>query len=330
MEIGSFIRLDLKDTGEYYKEGTNIARLNIGRAGIFHACRLYNCKSVYLPYYLCPTVKRFLFKNDMKVKFYSINDKFEPSDLMQEPDHAVLLVNYFGILSGTKMKKIANRFSNIILDNSAGFYSHPISGCFNVYSHRKFFGVPDGSYVIGDNAELYTSEYSQDYSSDTSSFLLKRIEYGLNLTYAERMKNEERIDNSGILRMSNLTNLLLKNIDYLYIKTKRQKNFHFAHSLFKEINRIEPTTDMDNECVPMVYPLVIENVDLNERLKEKKIFTGRWWNHVLFEVSDISFEAWLSKYMIPVPIDQRYGEQEILYVFNVIIDILSHGCQNRL
>lgn len=323
MEIGSFIGLDIRDSGEYYHSKINIARLNSARAGIYHACKLNGCNSIHIPYYLCPTVQKFLLKKKINVKSYYINDKFEPLNLQQKDGHAVLLVNYFGILSVAKINILAKKFINVILDNSAAFYSDPIKGCYNVYSPRKFFGVADGCYVIGDDAEKYTSNYEQDFSSETASFLLKRIELGTSKTYRERMKNEERIDKADILKMSILTRALLNSIDYSYIMIKRKENFFFAHKLFKKLNLFDPTEFIDNECIPMVYPLVVQDIDLTEKLKKKKIYVGRLWNYVIKEVHAKSFEAWLSKYMVPIPIDQRYGRLELNYIYNNIIDILK-------
>lgn len=319
MEIGSFLPLDLRSSGEYYKGESDIARFNSARAGIYHACRLYNCKSIYIPYYLCATVKEFLQNHSINVKYYNINSSFEPIDLNQEDGYAVLIVNYFGILSENKIKMLSDQFKRVIIDNSAAFYSKPLGKAINVYSPRKFFGIPDGCYVIGENAEKYLDRYEQDYSSGTSSFLLSRIEFGLTETYKERMLNEKRIDESDILRMSKLSSGLLGNVDYIGVKNKRRKNFNFAHELFGEINKIDPSQFIDEECNPLVYPLVIEDIALHEKLKANKIYTGRWWNHVLSEVSDNSFEAWLSKYMIPLPIDQRYGEKDILFMYNTIM-----------
>lgn len=320
MEIGSFIGLDLRDSFEYYPAENNIARLNSARAGIYHACRLFNCGSIHIPYYLCPTVNKFLSMHGITVKQYFINDNFEPIGLSQNKREAVLLVNYFGIIGSGKIKSMANRFENVIIDNSAAFYSEPTVGCLNVYSPRKFFGVPDGCYVIGNNADLHVQDYEQDFSSSTASFLLKRLEYSTSETYGERMRNEERIDNSGVLKMSQLTKSLLSNIDYSYVKEKRQDNFRIAHNFFQKVNRFDPTLFKDCNCVPMVYPLVIEKIDLNDKLKENKIFTGRWWNSVLSEVHINSFEAWLSKYMIPTPIDQRYDMNSISQIYNIIIN----------
>lgn len=321
MELGSFIGLDLRDTGEFYKGETNIARLNSARAGIYHSCKLYNCNAIYIPYYLCPSVKKFLEVHGVTVKPYFINNRFEPRKLNQKENHAFLLVNYFGIISSKKIHELATQFRNVIIDNSAAFYSEPLNGCYNVYSPRKFFGVPDGCYVIGDNAEELVRDYEMDFSSPTASFLFKRLEYSTKETYSERMKNEERIDASSILRMSQLTTSLLKNIDYLSVKSKRQKNFLYAKELYKDINAINLTDYFDNSCVPLVYPLLVRDTELDMKLRIKGIYTGRWWKSVLNEVSEKKYEAFLSRNMIPIPIDQRYGMSELRYCYDIIREL---------
>ena len=80
---------------------------------------------------------------------------------------------------------------------------------------------------------------------------------------------------------------------------------------------------MDNDCVPMVYPLVVEDFDLVDKLKEKQIYTGRWWKHVLREVPDDTFEARMSKFLVPVPIDQRYSKEELEYCYNVFCKVVT-------
>ena len=323
MEIGSFIELDLRCTGEYFKGNNKIARLNSARAGIYHACRLLNCNSIHIPYYLCSTVKEFLIKHKIEINNYYINESFEPKNLNPQKNQAILIVNYFGILSNEKIKLLSSQFRNVIIDCSAAFYSEPLDNCYNIYSPRKFFGVPDGCYVIGNNANNLIEEYSQDFSSPTSSFLLKRIEFGLTPTYNERMENETRINKSDILKMSLLTKSLLGGIDYRVIKKKRLNNFHIVSDLFRSINMIDPLTSFDYSCTPMVYPLVIERRDLINKLKAMQLYVGRWWNHVLTEVPENTFEAWLSKFMLPIPIDQRYNKTDMLHIHDMIIKCLK-------
>lgn len=318
MEIGSFIELDIRDTGEYHNLSQDVLRLNSARAGIYHACRLYKCESIYIPFYQCPTVSDFLIRKGIKVEYYSINEQFEPQTISQKGNSAYLVVNYFGILSIEKIKKIASNFKNVIIDNSAAFYIPPQPNCANVYSTRKFFGVPDGCYVIAPGAEQFSEEYSLDFSSDTATFLLKRIEYGCSAAYSERMINEARIDRSDIMLMSSLTSALLKGIDYNGIARKRKKNFEYAHNLFKDINLIDPMYYIGSDNVAMVYPLVFEQKSMVDKLREEHVYTGRWWKSVLNIVPTESFESLLSNYMIPIPIDQRYGYEEIDKVLRLI------------
>ncbi len=319
-EIGSFIELDLRSGGEYYSGEKDVARLNSARSGIYHACRLLGCNSILIPYYLCPAVKNSLAKYGVNVDFYFISESFEPMDVNQRADQAFLLVNYFGILSQERLTTIAGRYKNVIIDNSAGFFSRPCDNSYSVYSPRKFFGVPDGGYVLGPGAERLTNDYEQDRSSDTSLFLLKRIEYGLTATYPERMKNEARVDESGVLRMSVLTRALLNSVDYVPLREKRIVNFRLAHKLFRTINLIDPPLFCDDESAPMVYPLVIEESTLAEKLKNSSIFVGRLWKNVLEEVPDNSFEAFLSMYLVPIPIDQRYSEGDLSLVYSCITE----------
>lgn len=323
MEIGSFLELDIRSTGEFFSGSKDVARLNSARSGIFHALRLYGCSTIYLPFYLCPTVERFLIRKGIEIRKYFINSQFEPQINNIESGSAILVVNYFGILSKAFLSGIIEKYNNVILDNSASFFSEPFEGCYNVYSARKFFGVPDGCYVIGADAGDSLDEYQQDYSSETSAFLLRRHEVGCSASYAERMKNEARVDASDILLMSGLTRKLLQAIDYKSVKSKRQENFKTACEIYRIINKIDPTLHIDGNVVPIVYPLVFEDDKLVDRLREKLIYTGRWWKSVLHEVPEQSFEAYLSKYMVPIPIDQRYDQTHLNYVFHEILKLLD-------
>lgn len=319
MEMGSFIEMSFPKGREWYSAEENIARLNTGRAAIFHAVRILECDTVYIPLYQCDTVEKFLGRKGVKVKKYLQDNNFTPLIEGVEDNACIILVNYFGIMSTKRMIELSNKYRNVIIDNSQAFFASPISGAMNVYSARKFVGVPDGAYVIGENAERYCEQYEQGYSSDTSIFLLQRIEYGCEgKTYQNRMLNEERIDAEDIKRMSLLTRSILDGADYGSISVKRKKNFQIAHKLFSDVNGIDPYRYYDESCIPMVYPLYVEEEDLMARLLKVKHFQGHWWNYILSLAEEGSFEYRMSKYMIPITIDQRYGEKELSYLRGVI------------
>ena len=318
-EIGSFIELELPKGKELFKGESDIARLNTGRAAIWHAFRVSGAKAIWVPYYQCETVREFLGRKGVTVKYYHQDRNFEPTDLFPEQDEAVLLVNYFGIMSHGRMSSLANRLPNVIIDNCQAFFCEPVGGALNVYSARKFNGVADGAYVVGKNAHKYVEEYPQCYSSDTAAFLLKRIEYGCEGEgYQSRTINEGRVDTEDIMKMSKLTRAMLDGADYENNRKLRRVNFNYACGLFSDINKIDPTNFYDEKTVPMVYPLVVEDDALLGKLIAAKHFQGHWWKYITEELPENTFEHWLSRYVIPVTIDQRYGAEELDYINKII------------
>lgn len=318
-EIGSFIELELPKGNEWYKGMKDVARLNTGRAAIWHAYRLTRAKAIWIPYYQCESVREFLMKKGVEIKYYHQDKNFNPVDLDAADDEAVLLVNYYGIMSWERMRILSVSNRHVIIDNSQAFFSKPIGGGYSVYSARKFVGVPDGAYVVGDGAGQYVDEYPQCYSSDTATFLMTRIEYGCEgKGYESRALNENRINAEDIMRMSKLTRALLDGADYERNIARRRANFETACELFGEVNAIDPTMFYDAETVPMVYPLVYEDDGLLRRLLEAKHFQGHWWSYITNELEKGTFEYWLSRYMIPITIDQRYGREELEYIRTIV------------
>ena len=133
------------------------------------------------------------------------------------------------------------------------------------------------------------------------------------------MINEKRIDNEDIMKMSALTKQILMGTDYGFIIEKRKENFQIASELFDDINLLDVSKYYDRNCVPMVYPLVIEDDGLLHKLLEAKHFQGHWWSYLLDEMEMDSMEYWISKYVIPITIDQRYGGKELEYIKSKVI-----------
>ena len=318
-ETGSFIELELPVGREWYKGDTDIARLNTGRAAIWHAFRLTGAQTIWIPFYQCESVREFLLRKGCTVKYYHQDRFFTPLGLDPSDDEAVLLVNYFGVMSSARMAELARPYKRVVIDNCQAFFCPPLAWAYNVYSARKLIGVADGSYVIGPDAQRFSDEYPQGYSSDTASFLLSRIEYGCEgKAYEARSLNERRLDTEDVMKMSALTRAMLDGADYERNRHKRQDNFEFACHLFDELNQLQPGRYRDADTVPMVYPLVVEDAGLLGRLLAAKHFQGHWWAYLAKELPKESFEHWLSSYMIPITIDQRYSPEDILHIHAVV------------
>lgn len=319
MEIGSFLELQLPKGRELYSGEKNIARLNTGRMAIWHAFRITGCQRIWIPIYQCDSIRETFERKGVEICFYYQDSHFNPINIEAAENDAVLLVNYYGVMSNSRMAELSGKYAHLIIDCAQAFFCKPIENALMVYSCRKFVGVPDGAYVVGKNAHLYVDEYPQCYSSDTAGFLFKRIEYGCEgKGYEARGINESRIDSEDCMKMSKLTQVLLDAEDYEYNKRKRKENFAIAHTLFGSINKIDPTNYYDDETIPMVYPLVIEDDSLIQRLFAAKHFQGHWWSYICEEQPEDTFEYWLSRYVIPITIDQRYGVEELNYLAKII------------
>ncbi len=319
MEIGSFIELQLLKGLEFYNQEKDIARLNTGRMGIWHAFRITGAKRIWIPIYQCDSIRNTFREKGVEIRYYHQDRNFNPTDLYATDADAVLLVNYYGIMSQERMRILAQSHKHVIIDNCQAFFCKPLENALNVYSCRKFVGVADGAYVIGKDAHLYVNEYEQCYSSDTAAFLLMRIEYGCEgKGYEARSINEHRIDSEDCMTMSKLTRTIMDGTNYDFIKEKRKQNFQIACQLFGDINKIDPNFFSDKETIPMVYPLVVEDDELIKRLFAAKHFQGHWWSYICDEQPQVSLENWISRYVIPITIDQRYGKEELEYIKSII------------
>ena len=207
------------------------------------------------------------------------------------------------------------------MDNAQALFYHPLDGCFNCYSPRKFVATPDGAYVIGENVNRF--EYPLDKSSDTSQFLLMRCEYGCDGNgYANKKANDYRIDESGILLMSKLTSTLLDSFDYSGIKKIRQENFQYARTLFDSINKLDIASISDENAVPMGYPLWIDNIEIIPEFHKNHIYQARFWEYIITDNKQETLEYHLARYLALVCTDQRYGRKEIDYQNAIVQRVL--------
>lgn len=149
-EIGGYFELELPLGEEYHKYAI---KLNTGRNALEYLLLAQNTHKIYLPCYICNSVLEPLHEHGIEYQFYHVDTNFEITDDFDvQQDEKVLYVNYFA-LKDDYIKNLAERYGvdKLIIDNTQAFYSIPIKGVDTFYSPRKFFGVPDGSY-------LYTSK----------------------------------------------------------------------------------------------------------------------------------------------------------------------------
>jgi hypothetical protein len=204
----------------------------------------------------------------------------------------------------------------LIVDNAQAFCAEPIDGIDTFYSVRKFFGVPDGAYLYTDKP--LQLEFEQDCSYERMSHLLKRIDLSPEAGYQDFRTNEELLCNQEIKRMSRLTEALLCGIDYESVKRKRRENYAFLENALKDSNLIH--LKMEDECVPMVYPYLSDDgFSLKKKLIDYNLFVATYWPNVFEWCEEEEREFVLAINCCFLPIDQRYGKEEMERIIDLII-----------
>lgn len=69
-------------------------------------------------------------------------------------------------------------------------------------------------------------------------------------------------------------------------------------------------------------PLFIRK-NIKQELILNGIFVAQYWPEVLENIELYSIEKEMVEYIIPLPIDQRYGMKEMEYIVGKITDILG-------
>lgn len=310
-EIGGFFELELDRREKYHKKAI---KLNSARYCLQYILKVKKYRKIYVPYYICDCILQPIVEENLEYEFYSINNKFEPIfNKKISEDECFLYVNYFGINSKS-VNKVRHSFRNLIIDNTQAFFELPLLETDTIYSARKFFGVPDGGYLYID--KILDCEIKQDISYDRFSHLLKRVDTSANESYELFRKSEESLNNCGMKKMSQLTQSILANINYENAKCKRNTNFMYLHDKLNKYNELK--FDMSYINGPMVYPLLVKDNALRQKFIDNKIYVATYWSEVRDIVSKDSFEYLLTENLLPLPIDQRYGREEMVYIMKIL------------
>ncbi|MDO5787123.1 MAG: hypothetical protein Q4P09_05365 [Phascolarctobacterium sp.] len=314
-EIGGYIELDnYRGTMLYH----DAVLLNCGRNALAYLIKARGIKRIFLPYYLCDSVTNVCKRYGVTIKYYHIGDDWLPAHIDLEKDDWLYIVNYYGQISNSTITSIVEKFKNVIVDNAQAYFQEPVDGVDTLYTCRKYFGVPDG-------AVLYTSAglndpLVQDVSFDRMRFLLGRYEKTASEFYDLYVENNHLFTNEPIKTMSKITRNLLCGLDYDFIRKRRTNNFRILHSELGRYNKLRLTVPKG----AFMYPFYIDNgYEIRKKLQEQKIYIPLLWPYVMDVCDKYDIECDMAKNILPLPVDQRYGDEDMKYIYKIIIEILK-------
>ena len=309
-EIGGYFGLEQLVSKEYYPD---LVAVNNARCALLYILKAKQYKKVYLPYFLCDSVRRLLEREQIPFEEYAIDRSFHPRfDRALKSDEVLYLVNYYGFLDDAQIRGMKGSYGNIVLDNAQAFFARPANGIDVIYSCRKFFGVPDGGYVSTD--AVLNESIPVDVSMNRMKHILGRYEgSSASAYYSDFCDNDESFKELGLRRMSRLTRNILGAIDYETAKQRREENYRILSDALGETNPLK----LPSPCGPYAYPFYTKNgMETKRQLAGEKIYVATLWPNVL--ETGLEIETDLAENILPLPCDQRYSEADMHRVVSVL------------
>lgn len=298
-EIGGYLGLECASFPLYHLDGIY---LNLGRSAIRYVIRTLRIKRMHIPYYTCHTVAAALRAESCEPLFYEIGEDFLPKEDFPAQDY-IIYNNYFGVC-GKKVELLSKHYPNLIVDNAQSFYTRPQCRA-AIYSPRKFFGLPDGGIVVGNDIPRIDLPRAESWND--MMHLIKRVDINASAGYGDFVKSDENMEVAPMLAMSKLTTALMGNIDAESAAFRREENFAYLREHL-------PTSfpmDLSADDVPMVYPYITDNSRLRSLLIQEKIYVASYWPAVR-NCGDFKDS------IVPLPIDQRYSEEDMKRVVEAV------------
>jgi hypothetical protein len=216
-------------------------------------------------------------------------------------------------LSNDTIAEFAEKYERVVVDNAQSYFQEPLSGVDTIYTCRKYFGVADGAFLYSD--AVLNEELPQDESYGRMKFLLGRFERTAEEFYPQYVSNNELFSTEPIKRMSKLTNNLLHGIDYSLARLKREKNYAVLHQELMKINQCS----LQEFPGTFMYPLMVDNApEIRKKLLQHKIYIPTLWPNVLRSGSESELSYSMAKNILPLPCDQRYNEDDMMYIISMI------------
>lgn len=303
-EIGGYLEFENLIHNEYYPDAI---ALNTARNAFVYLANARKIAKVYIPYFLCDSIYNVCKRENISYEFYHIDRDFHPIfDKKLAENEFLYIVNYYGQLSSDEIREYSAKFKNIIIDNVQAFFADPVDAVDTIYSCRKFFGVPDGAYLVSNAAK---QELPTDVSYERVKHILGRYDTGIaSEYYGDFSKNEVMFEELPLMYMSKITRNILGAVDYKLVISKRNENRQILHEALSKENKLSL-----KQCNgPYMYPFYCNNgAEIRSELVKKKIYIPTLWPNVK-DLDAFDYEKDFAENILPLPVDQRYDTDDMM------------------
>lgn len=315
--IGGFFEIEVPPIGPGYHK--DALALTNGRACMRWILEHEKPTRVYIPFYTCYALYQPIEKMGIEVIFYSIDKMFDPVNLpLPGRKELLVMVNYYGLKNKLADTLTHKYRKNIVIDNTHHFFHQGYQQSYSFTSARKYFGVPDGAYLYGVPKEIPNIIRNVDISVAHN---VKRLLGEQDNAYRDYVTYENSFDDK-LKGISLLSEHLLSGIDYKAVIQTRIQNFKILHDYLNNYNLI--SIDLDTMGVPFCYPFLPEQHIDKYYFHQHEIYIPTLWPDILErKITGFEWEKEITKQLLPLPIDQRYGKVEMERLIDLIFNKLK-------
>lgn len=305
--IGGYYELELtRGTHRYH---TTPYTFKSGRSSLHYILQLVKPSLVYVPFYTCNGLLESFEAAQTHYLFYEINHLLEPDELPELGPHEYFLyINYFDV-KRQFVQRLSNKYRDkLIVDCTQAFFMKGNGWSWFFNSCRKYFGVPDGSFLYPPQ-HVNISGYSGRNEQYLVSHLITRFNDHVQEGYRSFLENEV-LCGTEITGMSKLSEYLLSNINYEMVIGKRHSNYSYLDTFFREQHLFPP--EGRDDCVPMVYPVLLNKPVSRKLFGAHQVFIPTYWADVRErDYPGFEMEKLVSDHLLPLPIDHRYNQADM-------------------
>ena len=318
-EIGGYLEFE-RFRGSLYHDGA--VRLSSGRACLEYVIELRGINAIWLPDLLCSSVSGLCSRKGVRILTYAVDERFRPEEGVDVGRGEWLyLVDYYGTLDGADVARgLEVSRGKLIVDESQGFFRRPWEGVDTLYTCRKWFGVADGAFLwTHDGAELNRTLPAGE-SHARMGFVLGRLERPASAFLGEARANNARFAEEPMSAMSPVTESILRAVDYCEARQARERNWADLHEALGASNLLKVATSEG----PFMYPYLVDDArGVRERMAERGVYIPTLWPNVLAGRPRGSVAWGYAQNILPLPVDQRYGAEEMKKVAEVLVECLN-------
>lgn len=298
-------------------------------------------KIAAVPSFTCETVIQPFLESGFGLKMYDINaelgiDKERFLDDLRESEVGVIIIHrYFGFDTMPDIGEIIDEIRNlsifIIEDRTQCLYSdiELFDADFFVASLRKWHGIPDGAILVCKEGLIEGKPLNVDTALERAkvdagyakyNYLFHHI--GAKDSFLEKFrKAEEILDNQPVVyKMSPFSYAMQASMDIGEMKRKRRRNYLTLTQGISCIEGIESVfPELQETVVPLYCPIMVtERQHVQKFLCDRGIYAPIIWPRpdTLADISDNGRDLYQN--MLCIPIDQRYGEEDMDRIVNVL------------